>query len=57
MWETLPTLPEQPQDWLEPVLLGQAEDRLNTFRRVAVWLIERLDSERLESTIRSGGSA
>ena len=42
MWETLPTLPEQPQNWLEPVLLGEARVRVDAFRQVAVWLIEQL---------------
>ena len=56
MWEMLPTLPEQPHHWLNTVLLGQAEDRLNTFRRVAVWLVERLDSPRLKRIIHPGGN-
>ena len=54
MWETLPTLPEQPHDWLEPVLLGQTEDRTNAFRRVAVWLIERLGSAQPKGTTLPG---
>ena len=43
MWELLPTLPQQPQDWLKPLLTGKTKPRLNAFRLACEWVVRMLD--------------
>ncbi|GAA5514231.1 hypothetical protein Dcar01_02986 [Deinococcus carri] len=43
MWETLPSLPQQPEGhWRRVLLLEGAEVRQETFREVTDWLLRRL---------------
>lgn len=43
MWELLPTLPKQPEGWLEALLLGSFQAREVAFRRTATWLLQEIE--------------